>query len=49
MSILFKKHNHIVEIIDNGTMARVKGIGGKIDSIELITLLTFNGYKVINQ
>lgn len=49
MSILFKKGSHTIEIIDNGTKARVKGLHGYIDSIELITLLTFNGYKVINQ
>lgn len=49
MSILFSKGKHTLEIIDNGSMARVEGIGGKIDSIELITLLIMNGYQVINQ
>lgn len=49
MSILFTKGKHTLEIIDNGSTARVKGLHGYIDSIELITLLTFNGYKVINQ
>ena len=47
MSITFRKGKHALTIVDNGTTARVKGLGGKIDSIELITLLTFNGYRVI--
>jgi hypothetical protein len=49
MSITFKKGTHALVVIDNGTEARVKGLGGYIDSIELITLLTLNGYKVTNQ
>lgn len=47
MSIIFKKGSHTLVIEDNGITARVKGLGGKIDSIELITLLTLNGYRVI--
>ncbi len=37
----------MLQVIDNGATARIKGLGGKIDSIELITLLTMNGYQVI--
>jgi len=49
MSIIFTKGKHVLAVVDNGTKARVKGLHGYIDSIELITLLTLNGYKVINQ
>jgi hypothetical protein len=49
MSIIFQKGMHTLEVIDNGSKARVKGLHGFIDSIDLITLLTLNGYKVINQ
>ncbi len=49
MSIIFSKGSHVLTVEDNGIRARIKGLHGYIDSIELITLLTFNGYKVINQ
>ena len=49
MSIIFSKGKHTIEIIDNGIQARIKGLHGYINSIELITMLTLNGYKVINQ
>jgi len=49
MSITFTKGKHVLTVVDNGTKARIKGLHGHIDSIELITLLTFNGYKVISQ
>lgn len=49
MSILFTKGKHTLEIIDNGSKARIKGLHGYINSIDLITMLTFNGYKVVNQ
>jgi hypothetical protein len=49
MSIIFSKGRHVLTVVDDGTKARIKGLHGYIDSIELITLLTFNGYKVINQ
>jgi hypothetical protein len=49
MSIIFSKGIHTLEVVDNGFKARVKGLHGSIDSIELITMLTMNGYQVINQ
>lgn len=49
MSIIFNKGVHTLVVIDNGMKARIKGLSGYIDSIELITLLTLNGYKVMNQ
>lgn len=49
MSIIFSKGKHVLTVEDNGFKARVKGLHGSIDSIELITLLTLNGYKVTNQ
>ena len=49
MSIIFTKGKHTLEVVDNGFKARIKGLHGYIDNIELITLLTLNGYKVVNQ
>lgn len=49
MNIIFNKGIHTLVVVDNGAKARIKGLHGFIDSIELITLLTLNGYKVTNQ
>lgn len=48
MSTRFKKGSHIITVIDSGVKSRIKGLGGAVDSIDLVILLTLNGYKAID-
>lgn len=47
MDILFMKGKHTIHVVDNGTRARIKGLHGYLNSIDLLILLTLNGYHVI--
>ena len=44
---IYAKGSHLIETIEMGEQARVKGLSGWIDAVELITLLLENGYNFI--
>lgn len=44
---IYSKGNHLLEVIEVGDQARVKGLNGWLDTIELMSLLLENGYNFI--
>ena len=44
---IYAKGSHLIETIEMGEQARVKGLSGWIDAVELMTLLLENGYRFI--
>jgi len=44
---IYSKGNHLLEVIEVGDQARVKGLNGWLDTIELMNLLLGNGYNFI--
>jgi len=44
---IYSKGYHLLEVIELGDQARVKGLNGWLDTIELMSLLLGNGYRFI--
>ena len=44
---IYQKGYHLVEVQEVDNLARVNGLKGWLDSIELLTLLLNNGYKIV--
>lgn len=44
---IYSKGHHLLEVIELGDQARVRGLSGWIDAIELMSLLLGNGYRFI--
>jgi len=44
---IYSKGYHLLEVIEVGDQARVKGLNGWLDTIELMSLLLGNGYRFI--
>ena len=44
---IYSKGYHLLEVIELGDQARVKGLNGWLDTIELMSLLLENGYRFI--
>ena len=44
---IYSKGYHLLEVIELGDQARVQGLNGWIDSVELMSLLLGNGYRFI--
>lgn len=44
---VYQKGSHLLEVVELGESAKINGFHGWLDSIELMTLLLGNGYKII--
>lgn len=44
---IYSKGYHLLEVVELGDQARVKGLNGWLDTIELMSLLLENGYNFI--
>jgi hypothetical protein len=47
-TFLYQKAGHILQVVEVDNKARVNGLKGWIDDIELMTMLLENGYKLIS-
>jgi len=45
---IYSKGSHFVKVLEIDNQARLEGLKGWLDSIELMTLLQGNGYNLIS-
>lgn len=45
--IIYRKGNHVIQVTELGEQACINGVNGLIDTIDLMFLLSSNGYVIV--